>query len=134
MLSHGAERNNSKTEKQRNYSPILQEATCDNYLIVKCLLKSNVAKVILLTYFFTYSKNCKKTNITWLYFYLHISVRIFCILFLCFVLDDLFAIDLFSNFLFQTLNYALSCWFHCVDMLYIKFRFIRNFHSNKFRD
>lgn len=30
-----------KYEKPGNYLPILQEATCDNYCIVKCLLKSN---------------------------------------------------------------------------------------------
>ena len=40
----------AKYEKRGKYLPILHEATCDNYLIVKCLLKSNVAWVILLTY------------------------------------------------------------------------------------
>ena len=32
-------------EKRGKYLPILHEATCDNYFIVKCLLKSNVARV-----------------------------------------------------------------------------------------
>ena len=29
------------------------------------------------------------TNLTWLYFYFHISIQIFCALFICFVLDGL---------------------------------------------
>ena len=40
----------AKYEKRGKYLPILQEATCDNYLIIKCLLKSNASRVILLTY------------------------------------------------------------------------------------
>ena len=40
-----------KYEKLRKCLPILHEAMCDNYFIVKCLLKSNIARVILL-------KNC----------------------------------------------------------------------------
>ena len=40
-----------KYEKRGKYLPILQEPTCENYVIVtECLLKSNVARVILLTY------------------------------------------------------------------------------------
>ena len=39
----------AKYEKQGKYVPILHEATYNNYFIVKCLLKSNVARVILLT-------------------------------------------------------------------------------------
>ena len=57
MLSHGAESNmgnifwvshilqliwneiTGKYEKQGKYLPILHEATCDNYFIVKCLFK-----------------------------------------------------------------------------------------------
>ena len=38
-----------KYEKRVKYLPILHEATFDNYLIVKCLLKLNVSRVILLT-------------------------------------------------------------------------------------
>ena len=38
-----------KFEKRGKYLPILLEATCDNYFIVKCLLKLNVARIILLT-------------------------------------------------------------------------------------
>ena len=41
--------NNSKYEKRGNYSPILHKVTCNNYFNVKCLLKSNVVRVILLT-------------------------------------------------------------------------------------
>ena len=33
----------AKYEKRGKYLQILHEATCDNYYIVKCLLKSNVA-------------------------------------------------------------------------------------------
>ena len=52
--------------------------------------------------------------------YLHISIRIFCTLFICFVLDGLFAIDLFPNVLFQTFDYF---W----KPVYIKFRFCESF-------
>ena len=38
-----------KFEKQGKYLQILHEATCNDYFIVECLLKSNVARVILLT-------------------------------------------------------------------------------------
>ena len=37
----------AKYEKGGKYLPILHEATCDNYFIVKWLLKSNIASVIL---------------------------------------------------------------------------------------
>ena len=39
----------AKYEKRGKYLTILHEATCDNYFIVKYLLKSNVARIILLT-------------------------------------------------------------------------------------
>ena len=39
-----------KYEKRGKYLPILHETMCNNYFIVKCLLKSNVVRVILLTY------------------------------------------------------------------------------------
>ena len=38
-----------KYEKRGKCSPIMPEAKYDNYFIVKCLLKSNVARVISLT-------------------------------------------------------------------------------------
>ena len=38
----------AKNEKRGKYLSILHEATCDNYFIIKCLLKSNVVRVILL--------------------------------------------------------------------------------------
>ena len=40
----------SRYEKRGKYLPRLHEATRDNYFIVKYLLKSNVARVIVLTY------------------------------------------------------------------------------------
>ena len=39
----------AKYEKRGKYLSIWHEATCDNYLIIKCLLKSNVSRVMLLT-------------------------------------------------------------------------------------
>ena len=39
----------AKYEKQGNHLAILHGATCNNYFIVKCLLKSNVASINLLT-------------------------------------------------------------------------------------
>ena len=40
----------AKYEKGGKYLPILHEATCDNYFIFKCSLKSNLATVFSLTY------------------------------------------------------------------------------------
>ena len=37
-------------DKRGKCLPILHKATSNNYFIVKCLLKSNVANIILLTY------------------------------------------------------------------------------------
>ena len=39
----------AKYKKRGKYLQILHEATCDNNFIVKCFVKSNVARVILLT-------------------------------------------------------------------------------------
>ena len=39
-----------KYKKQGKYLPISNDATYDNYLIVKCLLNSNEARVVLLPY------------------------------------------------------------------------------------
>ena len=39
----------AKYEKRGKYLLVLQEAMCDNYFIIKCFLKLNVARVILLT-------------------------------------------------------------------------------------
>ena len=49
--------------------PKLHKATCDNYFIIKCLLKLNV------------EAKTASTNLSKLYYYLHISIRIFCTLF-----------------------------------------------------
>ena len=37
----------AKCEKPGKYLPIFHETTCDTYFIVKCLLPSNVVRVIL---------------------------------------------------------------------------------------
>ena len=48
-------------------------------------------------------------------------------LFICFLSDDYFVINLFSNVLFQTFDYfwqnVSCCWFYCVDIFHIKLRF-----------
>ena len=36
----------AKYEKRGKYSPTLHEATCGNYFIVECLIKSNLSRVI----------------------------------------------------------------------------------------
>ena len=71
-------------------------------------------------------------NLTWLYSYLHISILTFCTLFICFVLDGLLQSICFRIFCSKhsiTFNntYRLSCWFHCVEIFYIKFRFCELF-------
>ena len=77
------------------------------------------------------------TNFTWLYLYFltalyfHISVRIFCNLFICLVFDGLLQSIYFRMFCskhsitFDT--YLLSCRFHCVDIFYINFRSCETF-------
>ena len=40
----------AKYEKRGKYLPIVHEAMCDNYFMVKLLCKSNESRVILLTY------------------------------------------------------------------------------------
>ena len=49
-------------------------------------------------------------------FYFHISVHIFCALFICFVFNDHSVIDLFSNVLFQKFDYF---WKHVPTKLLI---------------
>ena len=87
----------AKYEKRGKYLPILQEATCDNYFIVKCLFKSNVSRVILLTnctefayynlIFTNFTQLCFLHLLTALYF--HISIRILYNLFICLVFGSL---------------------------------------------
>ena len=61
----------------------------------------------------------------------HISIRIFCNLFLCLVFDGLLQSICFRMFCskhsitFDT--YLLSCRFHCVDIFYINFRSCETF-------
>ena len=63
--------------------------------------------------------------------YFHISVRILCNLFICFVLDGLLQSICFRMFCskhsitFDT--YLLNCRFHCVDIFYINFRSCETF-------
>ena len=69
-------------------------------------------------------------SLTALYF--HISIRIFCALFICLVFDGLLQLIYFRMFCskhsitFENM-YLLSCWFHCVDIFYIKFRFCETY-------
>ena len=63
--------------------------------------------------------------------YFHISIRIFCNLFICLVFDGLLQSICFRMFCskhsitFDT--YLLSCRFHCVDIFYINFRSCETF-------
>ena len=127
--------------------PILHAATCDNYFIVKCLLKSNESIDILLTNCIEFAQY--NLMLTWfksteaktagttlpghiLYFltalFFHISIRIFCTLFICLVFDGLLQLIYFRMFCskhsitFENM-YLLSCWFYCAYIFYIKFRF-----------
>ena len=50
-LFHEASEIIAKYEKRGKYLPIFHEATCENYFIVKCLLKLNTARAVLLTNF-----------------------------------------------------------------------------------
>ena len=78
---------------EENVCQYYTEATYDNYFIVKCLLKSNIARALLVTYCIELAQYNYKhveaktasTNITWLYSFLYILIQIFCTLFICFV-------------------------------------------------
>ena len=108
--------------------PILHEATCDNYFTVKCLLKSNIARVILSSLL-----NITLQELTLLYSnipQLSISIfqfKYFVHCFICFVFNCLLQLIYFRTFCskhsitFKN-TYLLSCWFHCVDIFYNKFR------------
>ena len=69
--------------------------------------------------------------------YFHISVRIFCNLFICFVFYGLFQSIYFRMFCskhsitFDT--YLLNCRFHCVGMFYTNFRSCETFTVKKSR-
>ena len=97
-----------------------------------CLLKSNVARVILLTKFV--EAKTTSTNLTLFYLHLHISIRIFCMYSVnfCFVFHGLLQSNCFQMFCskhsitFEN-TYLLSCWFHCVDIFYINLRFSETF-------
>ena len=115
-----------KYEKRGNYFPILYEATCDNYFIGNCLLKSNIARAILLTYLLTApsllniiltyykQKGAKTARIslaTWLFFQLFDSVLfpyfssniLYSVHLLC--IQWPFVINLFSNNFFHAFDY-----------------------------
>ena len=63
--------------------------------------------------------------------YFHISIRIFCYLFIFLVFDSLLQSIYFRMFCFKHSitfdTYLLSCWFHCVDIFYINFRSCETF-------
>ena len=94
----------AKYEKRGKYLSVLKETTCNNYFVVKCVLKSNMARVFLLTYLLHrgYVIQCKSNiarsnrsqlnlsfyfskHLTALYF--HTLIRIFYTLFRCFVFN-----------------------------------------------
>ena len=89
----------------------------------------------MLTWFKNVEAKTASTNFIWSYFvfpnsffFFHISIRIFCTLFICLVFDGLLQLIYFRmccskhSITFENM-YLLSCWFHCVDIFYIKFRF-----------
>ena len=67
-----------------------------SYLLTNCieLASSN----LMLTQYKQVQAKTTSTNLTWLYFYLHISIRIFCNLFICFVLDGLLQSICFGHY------------------------------------
>ena len=76
----------------------------------------------------------ESTKFTWFYFvfpnsfYFHIAILIFRTLFICLVFRGLLQSLYFQklctkhSITFENM-WILSCWFHCVDVFYIKFRF-----------
>ena len=69
--------------------------------------------------------------------YFHISIRIFCNLFICLVFDGLLQSICFRMFCSKhSITFENTClisyWFHCVDKLYIKFRFYETFTVTNF--
>ena len=66
-----------------------------------------------------------------------ISVWIFCTLFICLVFSGLFRSTCFQMFCskhsitFEN-TYLISCWFHCIEKLCIKFRFCETFTVTNF--
>ena len=118
----------AKYKKGVKYVPILHEATYDNYFTFKCLLKSNIARVILSSLL-----NITLQELTLLYSnipQLSISIfqfKYFVHCFICFVFNCLLQLIYFRTFCskhsitFKN-TYLLSCWFHCVDIFYNKFR------------
>ena len=118
----------AKYEKRGKYLPILHEARWDNYLIVKCLFKQNVSRIILRTILIglaLYNAILVQQKLqvltlpghvfflTALYF--HISIQMFCKSVHFFGIWWSFAINLFSNALFQTFDY----FWHIPTMLSI---------------
>ena len=126
-------------------SEILHKATGNNYFIIKCLFKSNDNLIVLRVAWYNLmlcgtNKQKQKLQVLTLssyvlYFlkalYFHISIRIFCNMFICLVFGSLLQLICFWMFCskhsvtFDT--YLLSCWFHCVDIFYIKFRSCETF-------
>ena len=121
MLSHGAKCNMGNNFGvphilqliSQALRQLLYKAICDNYFIVICLLKSNVAGIILLI-----ASSLLKLTM-FMCFVLHVFF------FFCnqFVFEYFFSKHLIT---FQN-TYLLSCWFHFVDIFYIKFGFCKDF-------
>ena len=105
----------AKYKKGVKYMPILHEATCDNYFTFKCLLKSNIARVILSSLL-----NITLQELTLLYSnipQLSISIfqfKYFVHCFICFVFNCLLQLIYFRTFCskysitFKN-TYLLSC-------------------------
>ena len=136
--------NNSKIWEMREIFPIMQEKTCNNYFTVKCLLKSNTARVILPSHWLQqafiiwFKANLveAKTAKTSLPAYISICICQYQYFVLClFVLYSMYFWNrlLFECFvpdiplLLKARTYLLSCRFRRVDILYIKFRFHETF-------
>ena len=127
--------------------PILHKATCDNYFIVKCLLKSNVSRVYLLNNcveLVWYKKGETKTantNFTWsclvfpnrfvfsyfnssILYSVHLfsiwwSFAINLIIFECFVPN--------IRLLLKTCNFYVADFTVLIDVFYMKFRFCETY-------
>ena len=118
---------------------ILHEATCDNYFELSYLLITNYLLIVsgLLIWFNAILEQISRKKLLVLtlpgyvlYFltalYFHISIRIFCNLFICLVFDGLLQSICFQMFFSKHSitfgKYLLSCQFQSVDIFYIKFR------------
>ena len=117
----------TKYEKREKYFPILHKTKCDNYIIVRYMLRSNMQELssYLITNCFEFLFPCFNSIILY-------SVYLFCI-------QWSFAVDLFWNNLFQIFYYdwkhmstellILLCW-HILHQIFI----LWSCRGHKFRD